>query len=115
MPNSDYVSSGGGLKLKGVKDAGIKKSKRKKDKSTTSIVTTANEGEGEASLEKDAPQTLVDAHDSADVSTTEKKLTTKTEAERKYDETRRKRVRRGRILTAFLTDKLTKSISWRKS
>lgn len=89
MPNSDYVSSGGGLKLKGVKDAGIKKSKKKKDKNNS--VTTTNESV--ASQEKNAPQGHIDEDDTAEIAT-EKQPTTKTEAERKYDEMRRKRVGR---------------------
>lgn len=87
MPNSDYVSSGGGLKLKGVKDGGVKKSKKKKVKKIDAG------GDGDGSL---VPQKVekVDAEVSEEevahpVTTTQ---TAKTEAERKHEEMRRKRV-----------------------
>jgi len=98
MPSSDYGNAvGGGLKLKGAKDAGVKKHKKKAKKpqaqeteSThkqhseddsavqTALAEEENDGDGSGALVKQR-----------DV---EEKEFGKTEAQKKHEERRRKRV-----------------------
>lgn len=87
MPNSDYVSSGGGLKLKGVKDGGVKKSKKKKDKK----VDLGGDGDGSLVPQK-AEKVDTEVLDEADAETVTTTQIAKTAAERKHEEMRRKRV-----------------------
>ncbi|KAF2014968.1 DUF1754-domain-containing protein [Aaosphaeria arxii CBS 175.79] len=103
MPPSDYTSAGGGLKLKG--GAGIdKKKKKKKPKPTegstsqnlTTTAETTKSSSGEAS--KDAPtESRRTQSRSITPERAEKEIRgtggrRKTEAEKRYDEMRRKRL-----------------------
>ncbi|KAI5369228.1 putative protein FAM32A [Septoria linicola] len=100
MPSSDYSSAiGGGLKLKG---AGIDKSKKKKKKSSKS--TTDNNDSKPSSTTEEATTSneaytalqtaLADADDKPDQtsSTAEVKEYGKTEAQRRHEERRKKRL-----------------------
>lgn len=108
MPSTDYTSTGGGLKLKGVKNAGIdKKRKKKKQPSSSSSSTAVVTASKDSNTNNDT--------DTANPSQTSEPLTTttakqdrqkvedalippqsdgKTESERRHDEMRRKRVSR---------------------
>ena|SRR5438045_5797481 len=112
MGREDYASTGGALKLKGAKDAGI--SKKKKKKRAANAQDASNRAENEANIqvrsgshEEDAPLTGGDdgdkqrsARGSAEPTRTTPPVSTesaatlsgKTEAERKFEEMRRKRV-----------------------
>lgn len=102
MAKEDYasavVSGGGGLKLKGAKNAGIDK-KRKKDKKKHMQQPQAGDGQAESSSnqvdegERAGPQQM--SKDSAEQERAEDlnlKEVGKTEAEKKHEEMRRKRV-----------------------
>lgn len=113
MGKDDYTSTGGGLKLKGVKGGGIDKHKKKKKKPREPGLDSQNE-KGNAGqdlvLELVTPKKEVDGEDeeaeSGEAAKIEKQLTTmmekreaesgshsvKTEAERRHEEMRRKRV-----------------------
>jgi protein FAM32A len=106
MPSSDYKNAiGGGLKLKGTKDAGVDKKKKKKkpkpeaesENSKALVKTTEGEdavdGEDESAVQK----ALADEEKEDDVSASnrredEVKEYGKTEAQRRHEERRRKRV-----------------------
>ena len=104
MPSSDYMNAvGGGLKLKGAKDAGVKKNKRKKAKAEASgsskPAETEEEPQGEimTALQKAlADEEVEGAREVADelVKADKDKGSGagKTEAQRKHGEIRRKRV-----------------------
>lgn len=93
MPKDEYSSVGGGaLKLKGAKDAGIDKKRKKKKPKPDS-------GSGEASSSKDttdSKRTEAKGNDTQIISGDAEDLPPpevfKTEAERRHDEMRRKRV-----------------------
>ena len=94
MPSSDYTNAvGGGLKLKGVKDAGVKKHKKKKAKADA-VESKPVEGEQD---EQSAIQTAL-AEEEGDGNTVltqaeaDVKEFGKTEAQRRHEERRRKRV-----------------------
>lgn len=102
MPSSDYSSAvGGGLKLKGAKDAGVKKHKKKKAKPESSESTTAaaekNPEDGESTALQKA---LAEEEDKHTVAGKMDKDAGKTEAQRKHEEMRRKRVRSSTPLIA---------------
>ncbi|KAI4728010.1 hypothetical protein E4T49_04218 [Aureobasidium sp. EXF-10728] len=93
MPSSEYTSAGGGLKLKGAKNAGIEKRKKKSSKS--SAVAAAATSSKDATPAKDTTE----PEDTTDLEQREKnKQETllpddgKTEYERRHEETRRKRL-----------------------
>jgi protein FAM32A len=89
MGSDDYSSAiGGGLKLKGAKPAGINK-KKKKNKSKDKVTEGASESKKSA-LQKalEDEEADVRAEDSEEGSMGDGK----TEAERKHEEMRRKRV-----------------------
>ncbi|PNS16598.1 hypothetical protein CAC42_98 [Sphaceloma murrayae] len=92
MPSSDYTSAvGGGLKLKGAKDAGIDKKKKKKKR--TADATHDKETPTNESLESEKAQQSRVVSKSTDKSPVSRDQDTeKTEAERKYEEVRRKRL-----------------------
>ena len=115
MPSSDYTNAvGGGLKLKGAKDAGVKKHRKKKtpNPDTRKADDTAEqeqpEGEASTSLHKALADEEVDGDDAlaamkaAKAEKKEEKLAEtdngsgsgsgKTEAQRRHEEMRRKRV-----------------------
>ena len=108
MPPSEYTSAGGGLKLKGAKPAGVdkKRKKSKKDKPSTSTSaasksldtlgsetkanTPAEEG---AQYDREKSRTVgVSREASGSVEPEHGRM--KTEAERRHEEIRRKRVSR---------------------
>lgn len=112
MPSSDYTNAvGGGLKLKGAKDAGVKKHKKKKPKTESSISKQAEEKEQEG----DTPTTLQKAlaeEEGADVPEPDSATKAikdrdtgvgKTEAQRKHEEMRRKRVCHAIDISLFRT------------
>ncbi len=110
MPSSDYTSAvGGGLKLKGAKDAGIKKKKSKPAGSTSS------KAEAQVSDDKALQKALADEETSLEATGVEREAETKqygkTEAQKRHDERRRKRVRSLRAsresLRMHLADRIT--------
>ncbi|GAB7340132.1 hypothetical protein MBLNU457_6617t1 [Dothideomycetes sp. NU457] len=101
MPSSDYTTTGGGLKLKGAKNAGIDKKRKKKSKSTTGSTTVATTDASGARASKDdgandmqnaLAQEDADLAHGKDVAEQQEVRTTKTEAERRHEELRRKRL-----------------------
>jgi len=97
MPADEYTSAiGGGLKLKGAKPSGIKKKKSKKPKETTptsdSKATALQDAlaEEDAALakQKDDEETPIGIEEDGD----EDPFAGKTEAERRHEEMRRKRL-----------------------
>lgn len=105
MPSSEYTTTGGGLKLKGAKNAGVDKKKKKKKPSASADKPVEDAAEtGPSSTKLDLQNALRDEDDEDEKAATanEDIVTTqtprdaptfaKTEAERKYDERRRKRV-----------------------
>jgi protein FAM32A len=113
MPASEYENTvSGGLKLKGAKDAGVKKPKKKKDKDAKVVTKphpdTADEPTKALDAEDSALQNALededavprgseaaedDGQDTALPPPTERRKDGKTEAQRRHEETRRKRVR----------------------
>ncbi|KAF7846478.1 hypothetical protein BT93_L4272 [Corymbia citriodora subsp. variegata] len=97
MPSSDYTSAGGGLKLKGAKNAGVDK-KRKKKKEHSSTATT------EQSLARVKEETAKSTNDEVQNSESREQSATqkldprelrdsgKTDAERRHEELKRKRL-----------------------
>lgn len=98
MPSSDYGNAvGGGLKLKGAKDAGVKKKKKdKKDKKPKPTESEAVETPEEASSLQKALAEEERSRDESGVVERSKESETrecgKTEAQKQYEERRRKRV-----------------------
>ena len=102
MAKEDYasavVSGGGGLKLKGAKNAGIDK-KRKRDKKKHKQESQAGDGQAGPSssqVEEDgkgeAPHAIKEAAEPEQAEDVNLKEVGKTEAEKKHEEMRRKRV-----------------------
>ncbi|THY83492.1 DUF1754-domain-containing protein [Aureobasidium pullulans] len=96
MPSSEYTSAGGGLKLKGAKNAGIDKKRKKKSSSKSTAVAAASSASKEATPAKD---TATDPENTTDLEQREKNKEEslipddgKTEYERRHEETRRKRL-----------------------
>ncbi|KAK0247835.1 hypothetical protein B0A54_16544 [Friedmanniomyces endolithicus] len=94
MPSADYSSAvGGGLKLKGAKDAGIKKKKKKKSKPAE---PTNSKVEEKSSDDTALQNALADEETSLEASGVEREGETKqygkTEAQKRHDERRRKRL-----------------------
>lgn len=90
MGKDDYATAGGGaLKLKGAKNAGIEK-KRKKEKKPKPMSTEAVQS---PASNKDDPANKDEELDLGSNVNTDIAGTFKTEAERRHEETRRKRVR----------------------
>lgn len=99
MPSSEYGNAvGGGLKLKGAKDAGVKKhNKKKKPKADSSEPKPTDEAEKEQRVEQTTLQkALADEEEKGDgivaQQEAEVKEYGKTEAQRRHDERRKKRV-----------------------
>lgn len=96
MAKEDYTTTRGALKLKGVKDAGVDKKKKKKkqkakdDGAGTQLATTSGDGEG--ADEEETSAVLEPAGDEAREPYRGNRDDGKTEAERRYEETRRRRV-----------------------
>lgn len=106
MPSSDYTNTvGGGLKLKGARDAGVKK-KKKKDKSKSKIPESIEQSEvppvtedeteqdegGEMALQKALAEEDQDVGESSKERENDVRQFGKTEAQRRHEERRRKRV-----------------------
>lgn len=96
MPSSDYANAvGGGLKLKGAKDAGVDKKKKKKK---PKLETTEPKETPEKDAEQSAVQKALAEEEKDDTSalTNQQELDLKeygkTEAQRRHEERRRKRV-----------------------
>lgn len=100
MPSSDYTSTvGGGLKLKGAKDAGVKKHKKKKPKGEANDSKTERSTERiESDAESGALQKALANEEEGEVKGSdvpgkkEARGDGKTETQRKHEEMRRKRV-----------------------
>lgn len=111
MPSSEYTSAGGGLKLKGAKNAGIDKKRKKKSSSKSTAVAAASSASKEATPAKD---TATDPENTTDLEQREKNKEEslipddgKTEYERRHEETRRKRVS-ARLLLLVAIEMLTR-------
>lgn len=103
MPSSDYTTTGGGLKFKGAKNAGIDKKKKKKSKPTmisttvaTNDATNVRDSRDDGASDMQSALAQEDAHlaVSKDGAEQQEVRTTKTEAERRHEELRRRRVSR---------------------
>lgn len=99
MPSSEYGNAvGGGLKLKGAKDAGVKKHKKKKPKADSGEPKPTDEAEKEQRVEQTKLQKALAEEEKkkgdevADQQEAEVKEYGKTEAQRRHDERRKKRV-----------------------
>ncbi|KAK4952639.1 hypothetical protein LTR10_009445 [Elasticomyces elasticus] len=93
MPSSDYSSAvGGGLKLKGAKDAGIKKKKKKSKPSEPATAASEAESNEQTALQK----ALADEETGLEATGKEREAETrqfgKTEAQVRHEERRRKRL-----------------------
>lgn len=118
MGKEDYTSTGGGLKLKGIRSGGIEKSKRKKKQQqqprdiseTSKSVVLSSETKKQERVEEGDEVYLNDAEkvearkieDQLARQETEREsgsgsgsVSGKTEAEKRHEEMRRKRVSRG--------------------
>lgn len=92
MPSSDYVSAGGGLKFKG---AGINKKKKKKSKTakdSSTGVTKSTSADPEASKSPSKTPARSISPEAAERSVKDSGGRQKTEAEKRHDEMRRKRL-----------------------
>jgi len=105
MPPSEYTSTGGGLKLKGAKSAGVdkKKKKSKKDKSSSSEVARASESatpdvetKSSAAVAEASTLEREGSEGTGREATEAGKM--KTDAERHADEIRRRRVSPPRLI-----------------
>ncbi|GAB7352320.1 hypothetical protein MBLNU459_g2768t1 [Dothideomycetes sp. NU459] len=102
MPSSDYTSTGGGLKLKGAKNAGVdKKRKKKSNKEQDKLAPQDTPGNTSARTTSDVAesgtkvsQALEDeeSRDKQEMDPREVRDFGKTEAERRHEERRRKRL-----------------------
>jgi len=97
MPPSEYTSTGGGLKLKGAKSAGVdkKKKKSKKDKSSSTEIAKASASatpDVETKSGADAEASTLEREGSEDTGREGAESgKMKTDAERHADEIRRRR------------------------
>jgi protein FAM32A len=99
MPKDDYASAiGGGLKLKGSKPEGVKKKKKKDKSKISSDLASTSTKDPEASKDLEGKETKVSEDvDAEELGRLEEEAYGgsgggKTEAEKKYDEMKRKRV-----------------------
>ena len=99
MPSSDYTAAiGGGLKLKGVKDAGVKRHKKKKStpkpdpENPQPSETGDKQPEPEGALQKALADEEQNSTQAVKEQDSEAKEYGKTEAQRRHEERRRKRV-----------------------
>lgn len=93
MGKEDYISTGGTLKLKGVKDGGIKKKKKKKKDSSVAESPEA-QGSSEPSLGKKTEKGAEEEGEGmeGEEEPEEDYYAGKTEAERRFEERKRKMV-----------------------
>lgn len=95
MPSSDYSNAvGGGLKLKGAKDAGVKKHKKSKKAKAVDGESTEKSSEQTALQVALADEERLDGENGTarEIRETEVKEYGKTEAQKRQEERRRKRV-----------------------
>lgn len=93
MPSSDYTTTGGGLKLKGAKEAGIdKKRKTKKAKPAETEDKTAEAAKEEQTALQKALAEEEKAEEADIQLSKEANELGKTEAQKRHEERRRKRV-----------------------
>lgn len=100
MPSSDYTTTGGGLKLKGAKPAGVDKKRKKKPKPATTTAEASQDQSLRKALEDEdeSPENrMQEGTDSKDLEGARHEraipgASGKTEAERRHEERRRKRV-----------------------
>ncbi|EMC99233.1 hypothetical protein BAUCODRAFT_395737 [Baudoinia panamericana UAMH 10762] len=96
MPSSEYSNAiGGGLKLKGAKDAGVKKPKKKSSIKPVETQKPSDAEETGTSLQKALAEEEQQGHEDGAVKKereAEVKRYGKTEAQRRYEERRRKRL-----------------------
>lgn len=96
----DYSSTGGGLKLKGAKPKGVEKKRKKKtSSSTTKTDSSASQEQQDIDPsvtldgdEKEGKEALTKAGDAERAARNELEMMHKTEAERRHEEIRRKRL-----------------------
>jgi protein FAM32A len=87
MPTDDYATTGGSLKLKGVQGSKIhKKKKKKKSKEGDVEKSVAIQEQSEQAEGSEKP------HSETEADTEDLKFVGKTEAEKRYEEVKRKRV-----------------------
>jgi len=103
MGKDDYSSTGGGLKLKGSKPSGVEKKRRKKVSASTTTTTVKDTSEEKPGTASTLQAALMEEHDTmsrelgkadedADSKRNELDEIHKTEAERRHEEMRRKRL-----------------------
>ncbi|TKA22579.1 hypothetical protein B0A50_08149 [Salinomyces thailandicus] len=95
MPSSDYSNAvGGGLKLKGAKDAGVKKHKKSKKAKAVDGESTEKSSEQTALQVALADEERLDGENGTarEIRETEVKEYGKTEAQKRQEERRRKRL-----------------------
>lgn len=114
MPSSEYGSVvGGGLKLKGAKDAGVKKHKKKESKTDTGESNLTADSKKEQQLERaGVDEALAEEEEKGHEEGTkqqeaEVKEFGKTEAERRHEARRKKRVRISHMSPVVLVAGLT--------
>ena len=107
MPSSEYGNAvGGGLKLKGAKEAGVKKHKKKRAKVDSAESKHVDDAEKERNAEVSVVQSALaneeenEFDESARQKDVEMKEHGKTEAQRRHEERRKKRV--GAPVNGFL-------------
>ena len=106
-PSSEYATGGGKLKIKGVKGGRVEKKKKKKNKEKSGsageeLRTEGHKSEGdELSGEKKSRSGSRDLSESREEQDREETYG-KTEAERRYDEARKKRVCFDLLLPLFV-------------
>jgi len=96
MGKDEYAAAGGGaLKLKGAKSAGVdkKRKKEKKEKSKTSEALQTALSKEDTPIRKDEELDLKNTED------LDPRIPAKTEAERRHEEMRKKRVRAADVLS----------------
>ncbi|KAI5239400.1 hypothetical protein E4T43_06723 [Aureobasidium subglaciale] len=93
MPSSEYTSAGGGLKLKGAKNAGIEKKRKKKSSKSAAVAGAASSKDTTPARDPVNPEDTTDLERRA--KNKDESLIPddgKTEYERRHEETRRKRL-----------------------
>ncbi|KAI5269996.1 hypothetical protein E4T47_06573 [Aureobasidium subglaciale] len=93
MPSSEYTSAGGGLKLKGAKNAGIEKKRKKKSSKSAAVAGAASSKDTTPARDPVNPEDTTDLEQRA--KNKDESLIPddgKTEYERRHEETRRKRL-----------------------
>ncbi|PWW78622.1 DUF1754-domain-containing protein, partial [Tuber magnatum] len=94
MGKEDYISTGGSLKLKGVKDGGIKKKKKKKKSSTPDPTSElkSRDASAKATSADGLEEREKEEEGGEEEEEEEGPYAGKTEAERRFEERKRKRL-----------------------